>query len=197
MCNLATLAEAHNETWVIWLARGSSTQPIKRVTNDPLRERDRLAVRANTLATRTDGSVEFHNQTVIDAVESNGPDKGFRVTARCAGKMRTWDVERIIGNVGYTPDTTLYRELQIHECYATLGPMNLAAALLKHAGADCLQLSSQGPGTLRNPEPNFYVLGTKSYGRYSNFLMRTGFEQVREVFTLITGKAGLDLYKRK
>ena len=106
-------------------------------------------------------------------------------------------MERVIANVGYTPDTDLYRELQVHECYASLGPMNLAAALLKHGGGDCLTVPPQGPAALRNPEPNFFILGAKSYGRNSNFLLRTGFEQVRDVFTLITGKADLDLYKTR
>jgi hypothetical protein len=197
VCGLAQLAEDHADTWVIWLARGASTQPIKRVANDPLRERDRLAVRANTLATRTDGNVEFHNQSVIEAVETAGADKGFRVTARCAGKPRTWEADRVIANVGYGPDAGLYRELQIHECYASLGPMKLAAALLQHAGADCLSVPAQGADTLRNPEPGFFILGAKSYGRNSQFLLRTGFEQVREVFRLITGKADLDLYKKR
>jgi thioredoxin reductase len=196
VCNLAQLAEDHTDTWVIWLARGSSTQPVKRLANDPLRERDRLAVRANNLATRTDGNVEFHPQSAIEAIETAGADKGFRVTARCTGKPRTWEVDRLIANVGYSPDTTLYRELQIHECYASLGPMKLAAALLKHAGADCLSVPAQGAETLRNPEPNFYILGAKSYGRNSQFLLRTGFEQIREVFTLIVGRPDLDLYKK-
>jgi hypothetical protein len=196
VCNLARLAEDNPATWVIWLARCNSTQPIKRISNDPLKERDRLAVRANTLATRPDGNVEFHNQSTVESIESLGSDKGFRVAARTAGKSRTWDVDRIIANVGYSPDTSLYRELQIHECYASLGPMNLAAALAKQAGADCLSIPPQGAATLRNPEPNFYILGSKSYGRNSHFLMRTGFEQVREVFTLITGKTELDLYKK-
>lgn len=188
VCNLAALAEKHPETWVIWLARCTNTQPIKRHLNDPLKERDRLAVRANTLATRTEGNVEFHNQSVIDAIESFGPDKGFKVHARVAGKPRTWEVERIIANVGYSPDTDLYRELQVHECYASLGPMAFAAALLKQAGADCLTVAGQGPETLRNPEPNLFILGSKSYGRGSNFLLRAGFEQVRDVFALLTGK---------
>jgi thioredoxin reductase len=196
VCNLAELAEENSAGWVIWLARGSSSQPIKRVANDPLRERDRLAVRANTLATRTDGNVEFHKQTVIDAIESAGPDKGFRVSGRCAGQPRTWEVERVIANVGYSPDTNLYRELQVHECYASLGPMNLAAALAKHAGGDCLTIPAQGAETLRNPEPNFFVLGAKSYGRNSQFLLRTGFDQVRQAFSLIMGKSDLDLYKK-
>jgi thioredoxin reductase len=197
VCNLAKLAEQHPSTWVIWLARGGGSQPIKRVVNDPLRERDQLAVRANLLATRGDGNVEFHTQAVIEAVECEAPDKGFKVRGRRAGKPVTWEVERVIANVGYTPNTDLYRELQVHECYATLGPMALAAALSKHAGGDCLTLPAQGAATLRNPEPNFFVLGAKSYGRNSHFLLRTGFEQVREVFTLLTGKADLNLYRKK
>jgi thioredoxin reductase len=196
VCNLAALGEKHPGTWVIWLARGAGTQPIKRYVNDPLRERDGLAVRANTLATRGDANVEFRAQAVVESVESAGPDKGFKVCAVCAGKPMTWEVERVVGNVGYTPDTDLYRELQIHECYASLGPMALAAALLKHAGGDCLAVPPQGPAALRNPEPNFFILGAKSYGRNSNFLLRAGFEQVRDAFTLLTGKADLDLYKK-
>jgi thioredoxin reductase len=185
VCSLATLAEDRADTWVVWLARGTSTQPIKRVSSDPLRERDRLAVRANTLATRGDGNVEFHHQALVECVECAGPDKGFKVTVRLAGKSRIWEVDRVIANVGYTPDGGLYRELQVHECYATLGPMALAAALLKHAGGDCLAIPALGAAALRNPEPNFFILGSKSYGRNSNFLLRTGFEQVREVCTLL------------
>ena len=40
------------------------------------------------------------------------------------------------------------------------------------------------------------MLGAKSYGRNSNFLLRTGFDQVRDVFTLVTGKSDLDLYRK-
>jgi hypothetical protein len=192
VCALAALAEAHPETWVIWLARMTGTQPIRRVHNDPLRERDRLAVRANTLATRADGNVEFHPHATVQAVEVLGPDKGFRVTALVGKALRTWEVDRIVANVGYSPDSTLYRELQVHECYATLGPMKLAAVLLGAAVNDCLQQTSHGPDALRNPEPNFYILGAKSYGRNSHFLLRSGFEQVRDVMTLIKRDWQLD-----
>ena len=197
VCNLATLAEKHPDTWVTWVARGATTLPIKRVAGAPRRDRARLAVRANTLATRRDGNVEFHPQTVIDAIDSAGPDKGFRVVARTGGKTWTRDVDRVIANVGYTPDTDVYRELQVHECYASLGPMKLAAALDGQRGQDCLKQTSQGADTLRNPEPNFFILGAKSYGRNSNFLLRAGFEQVRDVFAILAGKPGLDLYKKR
>jgi thioredoxin reductase len=196
VCNLSALAQEHPDTWILWLARGKSSQPIHRIANDPLKERDRLAMRANTLATRGEGNVEFHAQTVIDALQPLGPNKGFRVSGRCAGKPQTWEVDRIIANVGYTPNTDLYRELQVHECYASLGPMKLAASLAAD-GADCLQQRSHGAETLRNPEPNFYILGAKSYGRNSQFLVRIGFEQVREVFTLVLRKPDLDLYGKR
>jgi thioredoxin reductase len=197
VCALADLAATHADTWIIWLARGASTQPIKRIPNDPLRERDRLAVRANTLATRGEGNVEFHSQTWVEAVDCQGKDQGFKVRGYVAGQARTWEVERLVANVGYTPNRDLYRELQVHECYASLGPMKLAASLAGQRGEDCLQQKSQGPDSLRNPEPGFFILGAKSYGRDSNFLMRVGFEQVRDVFTIITGKPGLDLYKKR
>jgi thioredoxin reductase len=175
VCQLATLAEQNQETWVIWAARGNSSQPIRRLANDPLKERDRLAVRANTYATRSDGNVEFHPQTVIDAVEIT-VDKGFKLSARVAGKPRTWDVERIVANVGSTPDIDLYRELQIQHDPVTLAPIQPV-------------LRPQATGTVGQTfEPNYFVLGAKSFGRNSQFLLRTGFDQIRDVFTLITGK---------
>ena len=194
--SLATLAEQQHGTWVIWLARSPRSQPVRRLLNDPLKERDQIAVRANSLATRADGSVEFHPGTLIDSVETRGPDKGFIVRGRRSGKAMTWECDRIIANVGYSPDSILYRELQVHECYATMGPMALAG-ILKQAGDDWHRVPAAGAAVLRNPEPNFFILGAKSFGRNSNFLLRNGFDQVRDVFTLITGKADLDLYKKR
>lgn len=193
--NLAKLAEEHNTTWTTWVARGPRTSPLKRIANDPLRERDRLAAHANNLATRADANVEFHAGTNVESIEPQLNNQSFRVAIRTGGQRKTFDVEKIIANVGYTPDRALYRELQIHECYASFGPMKLAASLAGGKGQDCLTQVSHGPESLRNPEPNYYILGAKSYGRDSHFLMRIGFEQVRDVFTLITGNASLNLHK--
>lgn len=46
---------------------------------------------------------------------------------------------------------------------------------------DCLAQGSAGVDALRVPEPDFFVLGMKSYGRNSTFLLRVGYEQVEEV----------------
>jgi thioredoxin reductase len=195
--NLARLAERQAGTWVIWAARTNRSQPLRRTMNDPLRERDQLAVQANALATRRDANVEFHGQVVIDRIHTEGMDRGFRVEAREGSKKVVWEIERVVANLGYEPDVGLFRELQVHQCYASEGPMALAAALLKQNVTDCLQVASGGPAVLRTSEPGFFILGAKSFGRGTQFLLRTGFEQVRDCFALLTGKADLDLYKKR
>ncbi|MCZ6778997.1 MAG: hypothetical protein O7F16_08495 [Acidobacteria bacterium] len=103
-------------------------------------------------------------------------------------------VDRVIANVGYRPDRSLYEELQVHECYATQGPMRLAAALLGEGSADCLGQTSHGADSLRNPEPDFFILGAKSYGRNPHFLLTVGHAQIRDAFRAIESDENLDLY---
>ena len=99
-------------------------------------------------------------------------------------------IDEIVAHVGFRPDLSLYRELLIHQCYASEGPMQLAASLLASAGAnaDCLAQTSAGPETLLSPEPNFFILGAKSYGRGSNFLIKVGLEQIQDVLTLLNAE---------
>ena len=80
--------------------------------------------------------------------------------------------------------------------------MALAAALLAaRAGAgdappDCLDQVSHGPDTLKNPEPDFYILGAKSYGRNAYFLLRLGHAQIEDVMTLLAASGrGLNLVR--
>lgn len=190
VCNLAKLGEKHPATWVIWLARGGGTQPIKRFVNDPFKERDQLAVRANMFATRGDANVEYHAQTVVTAIECAAADKGFKVHTLCAGKTKTWEADRVIANVGYSPDNTLYRELQVHECFLSMAPKQLADSLLKQAPADGIAGLLADVAALRTSEPNFFIQGSKSFGRNSNFLLRTGLEQIRAFFAWLMEDGG-------
>ena len=96
---------------------------------------------------------------------------------------------------GYRPDTSIHRELQVHLCYATEGPMKLAAALLgEDSNGDCLARKGLPGDTLSHPEPGFFSAGHKSYGRRSDFLLQTGIEQVRDIFRLVERDEDLDLY---
>ena len=104
------------------------------------------------------------------------------VTLGCSdGATRQVVVDVVVAMAGAVGDSELFRQLQVHQCYATEGPMALAATLLGSEGGDCLAQVSAGVDALRNPEPRFFVLGSKSYGRNSTFLLRVGWEQVAEV----------------
>jgi thioredoxin reductase len=155
ICSLATLAEEHSATWVFWLTRGTRGQPLPRLANDPFKERDRLAARANSLATRCDGNLEFHPQTVIDEVTHHGPDKGFRVAGRSNGKPVSWEVERVIANVGYRPDTKLTAALGPNEPgYIVLGAKSGTTTFLMRDGFE--QVRRVFAAIIGNPRLDLY-----------------------------------------
>lgn len=162
---LVTLAEENPATWVFWVARGTKSTPLPRVPGDSLKERDRLAARANSLATRGDGNVEFHTNGSIQSVESLGGEKGFSVNAKCGGKSIHWIVDRIIANVGSFPDRSMTEELH-------------------------LEIFDRPCGTIAQPEPGYFILGSKSFGRDSSFLLKKGHEQIKELVALLGGRYG-------
>jgi hypothetical protein len=172
---------------------GEVAGPVREIPADPLPERARLARRANQLA-RAGGPVTHWPATTIQSVAWDETRKKFHVVA--SGEHASEEeFDEIVANVGFRPDSAIYAELQVHECYATGGPMKLAARRLGAAGGDCLQERSHGADSLRNPEPDFYILGAKSYGRDSNFLVAVGHQQIRDLFSLIGDRANLDLYQ--
>ncbi len=186
--DLAALAEGrfgeesgggNGGTRVLWaLRRERPSWPVDPA--DPLPERARLTDRARALAEGASPAVEAIYGVVVERLARDGGR--VRATLRAAdGSRREVAVDRLLALTGSVGDHLLYRELQVHECYATSGPMKLAAALLGESSADCLAQKSHGPETLVNPEPGFYILGAKSYGRNNTFLMRTGWQQVDEV----------------
>ncbi len=182
---LAALAERHPGTRVLWaLRRREPTWELD--PDDPLPERARLSTRARKLANGGSAAIETIPGVVVDSLElRNG---SIQVTLRgTSGGQRRLRVDRILSLTGSVGDDRLYRQLQVHECYATSGPMKLAAALLGSSSSDCLAQESHGAETLVNPEPDFFILGAKSYGRNSTFLMLVGWRQVDEVFSLLEG----------
>ena len=56
--------------------------------------------------------------------------------------------------------------------------------------ADCLVQTSPAAETLCNPEPGLFILGSKSYGRDSRFLLKIGFEQIRNVLSMLEQGSG-------
>lgn len=179
--DLAKLAETAPGTRVLWAVRGA-VHSCGADDSDVLPERGRLLREAAALAAGGSPAIVIKPGVAIESAKSNG--EKVEVSLRSAAGVETVEVDRILSLTGFVPDDRMYRQLQIHECYAFSAPMKLSAALLGAAGGggDCLSQTSHGADTLVNPEPNFYILGIKSYGRNTNFLMRVGWEQVGEVF---------------
>jgi hypothetical protein len=179
---LSTFARGAPGTRVIWAVRNAAPD-WGAVDADPLPARASLSATAAQLAAGASDAVQLRAGCVTEALRRRG--ERIVVTLRNGGPEEI-EVDRILALNGGVGDHGIYRQLQVHECYATAGPMNLAAALLGAAGTDCLATSAHGPETLRTPEAGFFILGAKSYGRNSQFLLRIGWQQVDDVFgTLI------------
>jgi hypothetical protein len=179
---LAELARQEPGTRVIWALRnpapGWGTHE-----GDPLAARAELTAAAADLASGGSPAVEARRGVVVEEIAK--PNGRFEVTLRNGAGRERLAVDRILSLTGAVGDHTLYRQLQVHECYATCGPIKLAGALLGAGAADCLAQTTHGADTLTNPEPGFFILGAKSYGRNNTFLMRIGWEQIGEVFGML------------
>ena len=180
---LAGLARDAAGTRVVWAVRAHEPG-WGAVADDPLPARAELSAPAAELAAGASDAVELRRGTVCDALALRS-DGRLDVTLR-NGDAETVAVDRVLALNGGVGDHSLYRQLQVHECYATAGPMKLAATLLAAGGGDCLAMPAAGADALTNPEPGFFILGAKSYGRNAQFLLRVGWQQVDDVFSLIT-----------
>lgn len=209
---LAELATKSPHTRVTWVTRGelvfdddddgvateavaspaAPLHPVRRMADDQLPLRDKLAADANLLATRHDGPVTHLDGTWVESIAAGDDDSLLvELGGHHAGKL---SVDRLIANVGYRPDRELYRELQVHECHASEAPMSLAAKRLSSDSADCLDQPPAAAETWLTSEPDFYIVGAKSYGRNGNFLLSTGKVQIRQIFSVIGDREKLDLY---
>jgi thioredoxin reductase len=181
VASLARLATDAPGTQVAWVTRRPIDELFPPIPDDPLSERHALYARARALARGEEPVVSAIGGARIEGFEFNSATHRYRVTLMIGEEARIEEVERIIVNTGFGPDDSLYRELQVHECYASRGPMKLAAALAASGAGDCLTVPAFGADVLAHPEPDFYILGHKSYGRNPNFLLETGFRQVQDV----------------
>ena len=179
---LLTLQAQAPGTELTWLVQGHEP-PYEVLEDDPLPQRRHLAQLGNGAFIGQRDGVRVLGGARVESLRRS-PQGDLEVTLLAAGQRQTLRVDRVIANVGYRPDVELYRELQVHQCYASEGPMKLAAALLSASaggGGDCLAQTSQGVDALKSPEPHFYIIGAKSYGRGSAFLLKIGLAQIAEI----------------
>jgi cation diffusion facilitator CzcD-associated flavoprotein CzcO len=191
--DLVKLATDVPGTTVAWATRETADALYLPFPDDPLPARSALMTEARGFL----GShplVRHVGGVYVEDFEFNSATHRYRVTLRQGEQPLIEEVDHVIVNTGYGPANSLYRELQVHECYASFGSMKLSAALLETpAGGDCLKAVVEGVEALTHPEPGFFVLGAKSYGRNTAFLLDTGYRQVADVMERIAKELGAAL----
>jgi len=206
ICELMTTSSKTRLTWVV-RRNAASTGEIYRLDPDDISSgRRKLGERANALLSNRQVDVRFG--TTLESIEK----RASRFQVRLSDGQEI-ECDSLCAHTGFRPDETLWRELQIAPHPATGAPSWLLAQHLSAANhragvglstgyAEKLE-EFQRPenvadldsrALLRLPEPNFVVLGIKSYGRDAGFLMQNGFRQVRDAYQLLTGDTTLDLY---
>jgi thioredoxin reductase len=99
---------------------------------------------------------------------------------------RTVTVDRVVAATGFRPDHSLAAELRL-DLDPILGSTRALAPLIDPNQHSCGTVPPHGVDELAHPEPGFYALGVKSYGRAPTFLMATGYEQARSVVAALAG----------
>jgi glycine/D-amino acid oxidase-like deaminating enzyme len=99
---------------------------------------------------------------------------------------RKVDAEVIVNATGARPDHTLAGELRL-DLDPILGSTRALAPLIDPNVHSCGTVPPHGVDELAQPEPGFYMVGAKSYGRAPTFLLATGYEQVRSIVAALAG----------
>lgn len=184
LLDLEQLAAGEPGTKTIWATRGHD---LSRVfgggANDQLAARGELGQRLRRLV--EEGRVSLVSGFGVTGVREDG--ERLVVNGEVNGVERTiGPVDRIVGCTGQRPDLSLTRELRVEfdpwlESAKALGP------LIDPNLHSCGSVPPHGHRELSHPEPGFYTVGIKSYGRAPTFLMLTGYEQVRSIAAAIAG----------
>jgi len=201
--DLVKLAGEAEGTAVTWVTRERGDALYLEIADDPLAERKALYARAREYARGGHPAVKHVGGALVEGFEFNSATHRYRTQLRLADSeglaiagdagsgAHMEESDQVIVNTGFGPDDSIYRELQVHECYATRAPMKLAAALMGAAAGDCMSVPAFGVDVLANPEPNFFILGHKSYGRSPHFLLETGYRQVADVVEHLAAGLGV------
>ena len=178
--DLAELQQDAPDTHVVWAVRRPQLADVfGGGEKDQLAERGRLGALAGELVERR--AIEVVTGFATDRM---GAVEGGVVAA--AGEREIGPFDEVIAVTGYRPDLDIARELRLDLDSTVESPTQLAPLIDPNIHS-CGTVPPHGARELAHPEPGFYTVGMKSYGRAPTFLLRTGYEQVRSVAAALAG----------
>jgi len=164
------------DTTVHWLVRApNADRAYGGADADALPARGAIGTRVRALVAA--GKVSVHTGFFVHEVA----DQSLVST-----DGRKVDAEVVVNATGARPDHTLAGELRL-DLDPVLGSTRALAPLIDPNVHSCGTVPPHGVDELAHPEPGFYVVGAKSYGRAPTFLLATGYEQVRSIVAALAG----------
>ncbi|MEV0430926.1 FAD-dependent oxidoreductase [Micromonospora sp. NPDC050495] len=186
---LAELAEQAPDTRITWVIRADDPhRAYGGGGDDALPARGSLGTGLQLLVDtgRVDLAAGFRVHALRPLADS--PDRGgIELVAReLDGSQRVVAADRIIAATGYRPDHGIASELRL-DLDPILGTTRALAPLIDPNAHSCGTVRPHGVAELTQPEPGYYIVGMKSYGRAPTFLLATGYEQVRSIVAALAG----------
>ena len=179
--DLAALADRSAGTQVTWIVRRPDPgQMFGGKANDQLPERGRLGADAQQVVDK--GVVQLVTGFRTKRI-NHGPD-GATLVAADGREVGPFD--RIVNAAGFRPDLAMLSELRV-DVDPVLQSARALAPMIDPNVHSCGSVPPHGAAELTHPEPGFYIVGAKSYGRAPTFLLATGYEQVRSVVAELAG----------
>ncbi|WP_370872173.1 NAD(P)-binding domain-containing protein [Spirilliplanes yamanashiensis] len=180
LLDLARLAETAPGTRITWAVRGGSAQrAFGGEGADELPARGALGSGLRALVDT--GRVTLVTGFGVHTVRRTGA--GVELVATDG---RTVTADRVVAATGFRPDHGITTELRL-DLDPILGCTRTLADVIDPNEHSCGTVPPHGYKELGHPEPNYYAVGMKSYGRAPTFLMATGYEQVRSIAAALAG----------
>ncbi|MGO1696677.1 MAG: NAD(P)-binding domain-containing protein [Arthrobacter sp.] len=180
LISLGRLRQRNPETRILWGLRGAA-DPVRLYGGgaaDQLPARGQLGASLRRL-------VESGDVTIEEDFSITQLASGERLTVRTADG-RELTVDALVPATGFRPDLRPLAEMRLDLDPAVEAPRSLGS-LIDPEFHSCGTVPAHGESVLAPPEPGFYMVGAKSYGRAPTFLLATGYEQVRSVAAALAG----------
>ena len=184
LLDLLRLAESAPKTQIMWVVRGTNMNRIYGGGSaDQLEARGALGTRLSQFVAQ--GRIQLVTGFSTTALKEGAG--GQQLVGMTEGGERSLpEIDRIVVATGQRPDLEMTRELRLEldpwlEGVKALGP------LIDPNLHSCGSVPPHGHRETSHPEPGFYTIGVKSYGRAPTFLLLTGYEQARSVAAAIAG----------
>ncbi|WP_100500192.1 FAD-dependent oxidoreductase [Geodermatophilus chilensis] len=184
---LVQVREEESGTEITWAIRGRSPARLYGGGDaDGLPARGLLG--STLRAAVSGGAIRLIREFTIGSLTAPADGDGRVAVAGTGrdGAAVSLQVDAVVAATGFRPDLEMLREVRLDLDPAVEAPARLAP-LIDPNSHSCGTVPPHGAALLAHPDENFFVVGTKSYGRAPTFLLATGYEQVRSIAAALAG----------